>query len=387
LFDAVNGARQFIRYGISVDKKVSVMNLRHAQAYLNGTIIEGTLAEPFSIDKLPALQAVAQQTAPVTNTTAAPAQPATVNTAGTAPATPPATPGATPTAAPAAAVAPVAPVTIMPETLKDLGPGHERLQIAPELFDNMNEAVIRHFTDAIVDVRTRQTIVAQYNHSGLAFMVAMNKEITSTDISKNAAASARAGEMRNHRQAGISDTTTQSLNDFFNKDADLNDTLDGTPKHEDDDSLYVAYEDVLEEHSPDNHARITVEMNRIRTTAMLDKTTITNLEALKHRQLTSYSPRSKPPHCAALSKAEVHSPCKTRAATRKRRTRPPAKPSPETAKRAAKAATASQTTQCTSPRSSGRPACARASIAEAHPSTAENTWTRTVHRARPQRPR
>ena len=153
----------------------------------------------------------------------------------------------------------------MPETLKDLGPGHERLQIAPELFDNMNEAVMRHFTDAIVDVRTRQTLVAQYNHSGLAFMVAMNKEITSTDISKNAAASARAGEMRNHRQAGISDTTTQSLNDFFNKDADLNDTLDGTPKHEDDDCLYVAYEDVLEEHSPDNHARITVEMNRIRT--------------------------------------------------------------------------------------------------------------------------
>jgi len=284
LFDAVIGARQFIRYGISVDKKVSVMNLRHAQAYLNETIIEGTLAEPFSIDKLPALQAVAQQTAPVTTTTAAPAQPATVNTAGTAPATPPATPGATPTAAPAAAVAPVAPVAqvmVMPETLKDLGPGYERLQIAPELFDNMNEAVIRHFTDAIVDVRTRQTLVAQYNHSGLAFMVAMNKEITSTDISKNAAASARAGEMRNHRQAGISDTTTQSLNDFFNKDADLNDTLDGTPKHEDDDSLYVAYEDVLEEHSPDNHARITVEMNRIRTQAMLDKTTITNLEALK----------------------------------------------------------------------------------------------------------
>ena len=70
-------------------------------------------------------------------------------------------------------------------------------------------------------------------------MVSMNKEITSTDISKNAAASARAGEMRNHRLAGISDTTTQSLNDFFNKDADLNDTLDGTPKHEDDDTAYT----------------------------------------------------------------------------------------------------------------------------------------------------
>jgi hypothetical protein len=123
LYDAVNGARQFIRFGISVDSEVSVMNLRHAQAYLNQTIIEGTLAEPFSIDKLPALAEVAQQTAPVTNTTAAAAQPATVNTAGTAPATP----GATPTAAPAVAVAPVAPV--MPETLKDLGPGHERLQI------------------------------------------------------------------------------------------------------------------------------------------------------------------------------------------------------------------------------------------------------------------
>ena len=55
LFDAVIGARQFIRYGISVDKKVSVMNLRHAQAYLNGTIIEGTLDVPFSIASLPLL--------------------------------------------------------------------------------------------------------------------------------------------------------------------------------------------------------------------------------------------------------------------------------------------------------------------------------------------
>ena len=43
LFDAVNGARQFIRFGISVEKKVSVKSLRHAQAYLNGTIIEGRL--------------------------------------------------------------------------------------------------------------------------------------------------------------------------------------------------------------------------------------------------------------------------------------------------------------------------------------------------------
>ena len=43
LYDTVNGARQFVRFGITVDKKVSVRSLQHAQAYLNGTIIEGTL--------------------------------------------------------------------------------------------------------------------------------------------------------------------------------------------------------------------------------------------------------------------------------------------------------------------------------------------------------
>jgi len=47
----------------------------------------------------------------------------------------------------------------MPETLKDLGAGYERLQIAPEIYENMDESIIHHFTDAIIDVRTRQTLV------------------------------------------------------------------------------------------------------------------------------------------------------------------------------------------------------------------------------------
>ena len=86
LYDTVNGARQFVRFGITVDKKVSVRSLQHAQAYLNGTIIEGTLDVPFSIASLPPV-AEFEQTESVTSTTAAPAQPppGTVNTAGTGP--------------------------------------------------------------------------------------------------------------------------------------------------------------------------------------------------------------------------------------------------------------------------------------------------------------
>jgi hypothetical protein len=33
----------------------------------------------------------------------------------------------------------------------------------------MDESIIHHFTDAIIDVCTRQTLVEQHNHSGLAF--------------------------------------------------------------------------------------------------------------------------------------------------------------------------------------------------------------------------
>ena len=45
----------------------------------------------------------------------------------------------------------------LPTTLKQLGPGHERLPIAPEIFDIMDESILHHWTDTITDVRMRQT--------------------------------------------------------------------------------------------------------------------------------------------------------------------------------------------------------------------------------------
>ena len=61
LFDEVKGARDLIQKGVVISENqgtVFVHNLNHAQAYINGTITEGTLEEPFNLSSLPALEAV-----------------------------------------------------------------------------------------------------------------------------------------------------------------------------------------------------------------------------------------------------------------------------------------------------------------------------------------
>ena len=67
LFDEVEGARDFITKGVVISEKhgtVYVNNVNHAQAYINGTITEGTLEAPFKLTSLPALEAVQSVIAP-----------------------------------------------------------------------------------------------------------------------------------------------------------------------------------------------------------------------------------------------------------------------------------------------------------------------------------
>ena len=56
LFDEVEGARDFITKGVVISEKhgiVYVNNVNHAQAYINGTITEGTLEAPFKLASFP----------------------------------------------------------------------------------------------------------------------------------------------------------------------------------------------------------------------------------------------------------------------------------------------------------------------------------------------
>ena len=70
LYDEVEGSREFIQYGIVISKKsgtISATSLAHVQAYLDGTIVAGTLSAPFDPASLPALVAVSvAATAPTT---------------------------------------------------------------------------------------------------------------------------------------------------------------------------------------------------------------------------------------------------------------------------------------------------------------------------------
>ena len=95
LFDEVEGTRDFITKGIVISEKhgtVYVSNVNHAQAYINGTITEGTLEAPFKLTSLPALVAVQSVITP---------------TAPGAPAPPPLPP-------------------VLPVSLDDLGPASKR---------------------------------------------------------------------------------------------------------------------------------------------------------------------------------------------------------------------------------------------------------------------
>ena len=54
LYNEVAGAREFCTSGLVVsDKKVSVISVQHAQAYMDGTLERGTLDNPFDAATIP----------------------------------------------------------------------------------------------------------------------------------------------------------------------------------------------------------------------------------------------------------------------------------------------------------------------------------------------
>ena len=236
LYNEVAGAREFCTSGLVVsDKKVSVISVQHAQAYMDGTLEQGTLNSPFDATTLP------DQCTPVAPIVAAP---------------------------PAGAPAAQAPAPIIPTSIKELA-GGDRFQVAPETIAQREEDILRHFTDRITDAHLRVEIVEEHDNQGTRFIRNMTAKMARHDSTKMAAASTRAAQLRVHRAAGFADTSTKSLTNFLNKDKDLNDTLSGTPKYEDDDLRAVALDEVLQEHSSELYTLITVELNRLRTEAMI----------------------------------------------------------------------------------------------------------------------
>ena len=161
------------------------------------------------------------------------------------------------------------PIMITPTNLADLGPDASRFQIAPEICEGMEQEILRHWTDQILDQSLRIETVELHNNKGTDFLRQTEAEMNRPDSSKNAAASARAAEMRNHRAAGIAASDTKSWTDFINADQDFNATLVGTPKFEDEEQRAVAYDEVLMEHSKEIHTLITVERNRLLTEGLL----------------------------------------------------------------------------------------------------------------------
>ena len=161
LFDEVEGARDFINKGIVISEKhgtVYVKNVNHAQAYINGTITEGTLKAPFQLTSLPALVAVPPTIAP------------------TAPGD----------------EAPPPPPAGVPVTLNDLGPASKRHDINPEMIKRKSEAVLRHYTDRITNTELRIQINNTHVHDGVAFILATEQKVHTPNSVRNTAVTARA---------------------------------------------------------------------------------------------------------------------------------------------------------------------------------------------------
>ena len=140
LYDEVEGSREFIQYGIVISEKsgtISASSLAHVQAYLDGTIVAGTLSAPFDPASLPALVAVSVAASAPT-TAGAPAPP---------------------------------PILVMPTRVEQLGPDADRFKINRELVARKSEFILRHFTDRISNQSLRITTVEAVNYSGRQFIV------------------------------------------------------------------------------------------------------------------------------------------------------------------------------------------------------------------------
>jgi len=254
LFQEIPEARQYIESGVLVGSKtVTVYSLAHVQAYVNGNYERGTLKSPFDFSTLP------DECTPISKPVAA--AESSEDEESAQPSTPPS-------------------IEFIPTTLADLGVDTKRFVVAPEVIIQFEDQILRHWTNKILDDYLQREILAEHNHRGTALIRAMEKEMVSTDPDKNSASTIRQVEVRLHREAGISSTTVLAFNNFINRDADLNATLTGTARHEDDDMRALALREVLSAHSETVFTRIVVEENRIKTNGLVTKSTISELKCL-----------------------------------------------------------------------------------------------------------
>ena len=233
LFEELRGAREFIKNGtVTGDRKISVRSVAHAQQIIQGAIALGTLDAPFNHSTLP--PAPVEQDKPLT-------------------------------AAPIVGAAAIAAERIVPLFISDLGPFAERYQVRPDLCEQFDELLLQHWSAFVTTTMVRNAMASQYNNSGIQYIIAMEAKMAAPDSAKHAAASARATQIKAHRSAGLTGTTTEAWTFFLNKDRILNTALTGTPKFENEEQRAHAYTEILRAHSLEIYGRIESLKHRLET--------------------------------------------------------------------------------------------------------------------------
>ena len=153
---------------------------------------------------------------------------------------------------------------------------------------NGRNHILRHWVDRISGEELANTYLKKYNHSGIAFIIAMETEVNTADPAKNALASARQAELDAHRRRGITDSSTEAWTSFKRQDMRINTSLKGSSKYQDDAQRAFAYAEILQDYSDDIWTRITVEKNRITVKCMVDHTAIVEYDLLDTAVLTVF---------------------------------------------------------------------------------------------------
>ena len=152
---------------------------------------------------------------------------------------------------------------IIPRSFDDLPQQTARFQESPEVCDELDKDISRHFTSKITAKLTRDQWRTSSGTSGMRFMQTMVLKLAVPSQIKTQTASLRGVDMQGKVDAGLTSATTEALNHFVHEYELCNATLVGSNAHKTPDQLAGIYEEVIESLGSAIHTLFIVERNRL----------------------------------------------------------------------------------------------------------------------------
>ncbi|MGZ0213958.1 MAG: hypothetical protein ACKVI4_15900, partial [Actinomycetales bacterium] len=137
----------------------------------------------------------------------------------------------------------------MPTTIAELGPLFDRFIVAPEALDTKDDAILRHWTDSILNNVTKNNVIATANNSGIEFMLQQELSAITPSTAKATIGGARELQLQDLLKTGLTSASVSAFTALLESFDMYNDSLLGTSKHHSNDAKAHAIEAVLESFS------------------------------------------------------------------------------------------------------------------------------------------